>query len=258
MPMRASGSTRLPTRIAVLGDLVRRVPLALVKRAHAPRGVLDRRAHLGRGARRQLRPTRRRAARARRAARLSNSRGQRAQGGVAPGAHLGDRLSRRRLDVGGQLAAAVAERRPACAGSRGCFFRIPGSWRLSFEVRQNSSLRGPRSTEIYSANGSTHLRGAGVRAGGASNGSSASRSLARTGPDGVGRRGRGADARRHGARGRRRFRHRHCGLLRGTRFRDRRRNHRGRRRPARRPALARRSPPARRPGSGGSGGCPSG
>ena len=246
MPMRRQRIDAAADAHAVLGDLVRRVAArARETCARAARRARSRRAPrarsraascvpLGGGQLERVELA------------LVELGGQRAQGGVAPGAHLGDRLARRRLDVGGQLAAAVAERRPACAGSRGCFFRIPGSWRLSFEVRQNSSLRGPRSTEIYSANGSTHLRGAGVRAGGASNGSSASRSLARTGAAAVGRRGRG-----------RRAPPRCAGSASLSPSPSRAASRDAVRRsatkpsrasaPARRPAPARRSPPARRP-----------
>ena len=96
-----------------------------------------------------------------------------------------------------------------------------GSALKSARIAASGGRVRPRSTQRTDL---THLRAAGVRGGGVSKGSSASRSLARTAAAALGRRARG-DARRHGTRGRRRSRHRR--LLGGTRFGDRRRNHRG-------------------------------
>jgi len=70
---------------------------------------------------------------------------RRAAGPASPSArNPRDRLARRRLDVGAELAAAVAEGVQLALEVRIAFFEYPGSWRLNFEVRQNSSLRGPR------------------------------------------------------------------------------------------------------------------
>ena len=134
---------------AFLGDLVGGVPLALVKHPDALRGAFHRRAHLGRRARRELVPLGRRQLERVELA-LVELRGQRAHGGVAPRAHLGDHSAALPLRCPPTARCSDCRARRAGAGSRGSSFRIPGSWLPRFEVRQNSSLR-PRVRPVRAA-----------------------------------------------------------------------------------------------------------